>query len=72
LLGFAQPKRFWQCGLLVGVWLPLVHLAGHALGRSTGIHPATYLSIVPLIPVSLVTSSISACGGWGVRKVFSS
>jgi hypothetical protein len=72
LLGFAQPQRFWQCGLLVGIWLPLVHLAGHALGRPTGVHPVTYLSIAPLIPVSLVTCLLAASCGWGLRKAFSS
>jgi hypothetical protein len=68
VLGFAQPKRPWRWAFLVGIWLPLVSLAAHALGWPIQIHPTTYSSILLLLPVSLTVCLIAAYAASVVRR----
>jgi hypothetical protein len=69
LLGFVQPKKPWLSGILVGVGLPLVALAAHALGLSHHNPPNTYATLLPLIPVSLAVCVIATCCGAFARRV---
>jgi hypothetical protein len=70
LIALVRPRRPWLWGILVGVWLPPWHLAGHALGLHTHIHPDSYSSILLLVPVSLAVCVIAACCASVVRRVF--
>ena len=70
VLAFVQPKRPWRWGILIGIWLPLVSLAAHALGLTSYIHPNTWAAIFLLIPFSLVVCLIAACCGSLARRTF--
>ena len=65
---FLQPKKPWRWGILVGIWLPLVSLAAHALGLSTHIHPNTDSAILLLVPFSLAVCLIAGCYGSVARR----
>ena len=70
LFGLVHPKKLWLCGILVGIWLPLVHLVGHICNLPTHIHPNTYAAILLLVPVSLAVCLIAAFCGAIVRRTF--
>jgi hypothetical protein len=69
LLGLLQPRRPWRWAVLVAPWVPLAHLALHALGRPDPINPNTYATILLLLPVSLVACSLGAYGGSLARRL---
>jgi len=70
LVGFLRPIRPWCWAILIGIWLPLIHLVRHAFGLTDPSHPNTYLSIFILALISLAACLLGAYGGAFVRRVF--
>jgi hypothetical protein len=66
--GFLLPHRPWQWALLIGPWVTLAHLARHLFGLPDSINPNTYLTILLLLPISLLVCSLAAYGGSFVRS----
>jgi hypothetical protein len=71
LLGIVRPSQPWRWAVVVGVWLPLAHLALRACGRPAPVHPDTLSTILLLLPVALAVCLIGSYAGAFLRRASS-
>jgi hypothetical protein len=69
LLGYVQPRRVWRWAFLVGPWVPATHFVLHVLDLPDTVNPDSYITILILVPVSLVICGIGAWTGAILRHV---
>jgi len=67
LFGLLRPTRPWRGALVLGLCLPAVHLAAHALGFPDGVRPDTWGARLLMAPVAAVASLIGAYAGAFLR-----
>jgi hypothetical protein len=67
LFGLLRPVRPWRGALVLGLCLPAVHLAAHALGFADGVHPDTWGARLLMAPVAAAASLVGAYGGAFLR-----
>lgn len=67
-LGVCRPGHAWRWALLIGPWLPLVHLVRHWMGLPAVMKPDTTLATALLLLVSIVAGLIGAYVGVFIRR----
>lgn len=67
LFGLLRPTRPWRGALVLGLCLPAVHLAAHALGFNDNISPDSWTARLLLAPVASVASLAGAYAGAFLR-----